>query len=415
MTPRELIRQPHTTDWRITGCPVCGAQSSVTEIITLRGVPAQDGVLWESAQDARLAPTGDIQLMLCAQCGYIGNQLHDPSKVRFTGYDVSLQHSPIFRKFTEELALRLIGRYNLRAKTVLDIGCGQGYFLSTLCRLGLNHGLGFDPSYTENGGEAQPETTFIKDYYGAEYAGYAADLISCRHVIDILGDPATFLSMVRQNIGSERTPLVYFESPDASYTISNKILWNIVYEHKSWFTLDSYRALFERCGFDVLDVSRCWNDEYIGIEAIPSSPRTAHGLRATGRSEEEAASSSDAVAEMTAACRAFGEEYTRTLETWAGRLERLTAEQKRIALWGSGARGISFLNFFRASDAVQTVFDINPKRQGKFLPVSAQRVLAPECLAAEQPDVIIISNPTYEAEIRAQADALGYRGEFITL
>jgi hypothetical protein len=403
MTTDSVIR-PGQSDWRITGCPVCSSRS-VDEFFTLRGVPAQDGVLWETPEAAAAAPRGDIQLMFCTECGYIGNQWHDPSKVQFVGYDVSLQHSPLFRRFTEALASKLVERHGLRGKTILDIGCGKGYFLSTLCAMGKNRGIGFDPSYSppDNGAENQPMLTFIKDYYSPAYAHFAADFISCRHVIDILSDPVGFLSMVRNNIGDRRS-VVYFESPDASYTLTNHILWNIVYEHKSWFTLDSYRALFERCGFDVLDVSRCWNNEYLGIEAVPAAQPSS--------SLHRDRSSIDAAA---AACASFAAGYAQTVRTWSERLDELRAEKKNVALWGSGARGISFLNFFHMNDFIRTVIDINPKRQGRYLPLSVQRVEAPECLSRLALDFIIISNPTYEHEIRQQAAQLGYGGEFIVL
>lgn len=395
------VIQTIPAEWRITGCPVCGSHA-VEDFFTLTGVPAQDGVLWETHEAAIRAPRGDIQLVFCRSCGYIGNQLHDPSKVQFTGYDVSLQHSPMFRLFMRELAERLIARYDLRHKTILDIGCGKGAFLSTLCAAGDNHGIGFDPSCNE-GDAGAAQVTFIKDYYSRGYSDYAADLIACRHVIDILGDPVQFLSMVRENIGENRS-VVYFESPDALYTFSNHILWNIVYEHKSWFTLESYRRLFERCGFEIIEVSRCWNNEYLGLEAIPALQPGVRSSRNPSALEETAA-----------ACQSFAAEFSHTMKTWSDRLALLRSEHRNVALWGSGARGIAFLNLFPTNDLIRTVIDINPMRQGKYLPVTAQRVEAPGIVSTLALDFIIISNPTYEREIRHQAAELGYGGEFIVL
>ena len=42
--------------------------------------------------------------------------------------------------------LDLIRRYDLRGKEVIEIGCGKGEFLSLLCEVGDNRGVGFDPA-----------------------------------------------------------------------------------------------------------------------------------------------------------------------------------------------------------------------------------------------------------------------------
>jgi hypothetical protein len=382
-------------------CPVC-ASTETRDYYSLHGVPTQDGVLWATHEEALSAPRGDIDLSLCSGCGYIWNRSHDPSKVRFVGYDVSLQHSPLFQQFTHSLAERLIGRYDLHKKTVVDIGCGKGHFLSTLCDLGGNTGIGFDPSYTNDDGTTDPSITFIKDFYSDKYARHAASLVSCRHVVDILSDPLSFVSMVKRNIGNAGS-VVYFESPDAVYTFKNAILWNLVYEHKSWFTLDSYAALFEQAGYTVLHTNRCWNDEYIGIEAAPCSVST--------RGERDIASIFVSRSHLVR----FAEESKKTIAAWTDRLEVLRRSGKRAAAWGAGARAIAFLHLFDLRELIPVVVDINPKRQGKYLPITGHRVDPPEILRSSLPDVLFITNPTYEQEIVAQAHGLGFTGEFITL
>ena len=58
------------------------------------------------------------------------------------------QHvSPTFTKFARELAQRWIDRYDLHNKTILEIGCGKGEFLTLICELGNNRGIGIDPTY----------------------------------------------------------------------------------------------------------------------------------------------------------------------------------------------------------------------------------------------------------------------------
>ena len=63
-------------------CPVCG-DGTYTSFFELQDVPTQDGVLWNTKQEALNAPTGSIQLAFCRSCGYVGNQAHQPEKIRY--------------------------------------------------------------------------------------------------------------------------------------------------------------------------------------------------------------------------------------------------------------------------------------------------------------------------------------------
>ncbi|GAF94206.1 unnamed protein product, partial [marine sediment metagenome] len=80
------------------------------------------------------------------------------------------------------MASRLIKRYNLYEKDIIEIGCGKGDFLLLLCELGNNRGFGFDPSYENerSNSEVAGQITFIRDFYSERYASYQADLIYCR-------------------------------------------------------------------------------------------------------------------------------------------------------------------------------------------------------------------------------------------
>ena len=59
------------------------------------------------------------------------------------------------------------------------------------------------------------------------------------------------------------------------------------------------------------------------------------------------------------------------------------------------------------------VLDINPDRHEKYIPGSAPKVVAPEFIAEYRPDVIIITNPIYEQEIKKQVCELGVSCEFM--
>ena len=82
-------------------------------------------------------------------------------------------------------------------------------------------------------------------------------------------------------------------------------------------------------------------------------------------------------------------------------------------MWGSGSKGVTFLNVLQTQNQIRHIVDINPRKQGKFIPGSGQQIIAPEALKANPPDVIIIVNAIYESEIQQQLQEMGLTPKFV--
>jgi hypothetical protein len=84
-----------------------------------------------------------------------------------------------------------------------------------------------------------------------------------------------------------------------------------------------------------------------------------------------------------------------------------------VLFWGAGAKAVSVLNHLRLDTAdVRGVIDVNPAKQGRFLPLTAHRVAAPveiSALLANLPGVptIVVMNPRYADEIALSLRSLG--------
>ena len=62
----------------IEQCPACDG-ADATEVIELRAVPAFCNVLYDTAEEARQAPRGDLRLVMCPTCGLLYNAAFDAS------------------------------------------------------------------------------------------------------------------------------------------------------------------------------------------------------------------------------------------------------------------------------------------------------------------------------------------------
>ncbi len=381
------------TDQKL-GC-VCDTDEKVV-FFEARGVPVHCNVLWPTREAALSAPKGDIRLAFWPACGHIFNIAFDPGLVTYTeAYENSLHFSPRFQQFAEGLADRLIARYDLRGRDVIDVGCGKGDWLKLLVTRGGNRGIGFDRSYDPT---LESETlpaglSFVQDFFSEQYAHLPADLLTCRHVLEHIEQPLAFVAGIRRAV--RPGTLVYFEVPNALYTLRDMGIWDIIYEHCSYFSAASLSYVFLREGFDVLAVDEAYGGQFLGIEARPSSePRVLSPVPPND------------LTEMAEVVVGFGRRYTEKVAFWKARLEDLAARGKKVVAWGAGSKGVTFLNTLQAGQ-VDCIVDINPRKHGRFVAGTGQVIVGPEALQARRPDVVLVMNPLYVEEIRQMLAGFG--------
>jgi SAM-dependent methyltransferase len=387
-------------------CPSCGTQG-LSVFYEAKKVPANSCLLLATEQKALNFPRGDVVLGFCETCGFISNVAFDPSSVDYSPvYEDQQCFSSTFNTFAQNLATHLIEKFDLHNKNILEIGCGKGDFLALLCDLGQNTGVGIDPAYIA--GRIQSKTserlTFIRDFYSEKYANYNGDLICCRHTLEHIPNTAEFVNIVRNSIANRSDIAVFFEVPDVTRVLRELAFWDIYYEHCSYFSLGSLARLFRSCKFAVNNLSIDFDDQYLLIEAKPAKQKSnkVHKLE-------------ESVEEMAKLVRYFSTHCSDKLQQWKNRLEKIHAEKKRVVVWGSGSKCVSFLTTLKVQDEIEYVIDINPHRHGKYIPGAGKRIMPPKFLKKYKPDVTIIMNSAYHNEIQQMLDDMKVNTEVMPL
>jgi 2-polyprenyl-3-methyl-5-hydroxy-6-metoxy-1,4-benzoquinol methylase len=378
-------------------CPVCGSQNRRV-FFEMMDVPTHCNILWPDRELARNCPRGDIRLAFCRDCSFVANVAFDPVQLKYTeAYDNTLHFSPHFQRYAESLATRLIKAYDLFEKDILEIGCGKGDFLLMLCQLGHNRGVGFDPTYVENKKrcEANGKVRFVRDYYSERYKDLRADLIVCRQVLEHIASPRTFLEMIRQAVGPRANTRVFFEVPNSLNIFQRHFVWDIIYEHCSYFTSCSLARVFSSSGFQVKDLIEEYEGQFLCVDAIPNNQKS---LGEVDRHN---------VSQIAAIIESFNLAYTQKLKEWRSVLESVQEKRDRMVIWGAGSKGVTFLNTFKNIAAIKYAVDINPRKQGMYIPGTGQKIVPPNFLKDYQPDVVIVMNPVYQNEIRDMIAGLG--------
>lgn len=350
--------------------------------------------------EAQAARMGEIQLTCCGTCGLVYNAAFDPQKIGYeVAYDNALHFSPHFRRYAETLADRLCREYGVQGKKIVEIGCGDGFFLNLLCQRGGNKGWGFDPAAPA--AATSGDVHVVQGYFYRDSLPEPPHLICCRHVLEHLPEPSKLLQEIRAFAGAET--VLYFEVPDARFTLELNGFWDILYEHCSYYFPSALRSLFQRNGFRVLRLGSDYNGQFLQIDAVPDGIEAAAG--------EPMENDRDA---LLGRLERFSERFEQTVRSWRGRLAELSGQGARVALWGAGTKGVVFLNALR-DESVSCVVDINPRKHGLFIAGTRIPIVSPESLQTDPPQVVLLMNAAYQDEVAGQLAELGLSPRLLTV
>ena len=369
-------------------CPLC-ANPSPRVFFERRNVPVHQNRPCLSAEEARRFTRGDLRLAFCEECGFVSNTAFEPGILQYSSeYENTQTCSPCFKQYLTGLGESLIAKYGLKDKLVVEVGCGKGDFLRLLCKEGRNRGLGFDPSYVGPDTAEQGAVRFVREFYDAHQTQYAPDFVCCRHVIEHVQSPLEMLRAVRQAIGNRVDSVVYFETPALAWILDSTTFWDLFYEHCSYFNAESLRWAFEETGFEVLETRLAFDDQYLRIEAKP------------GRAGCTTRNPRPHPANLWPKIQSF---LSRVEERMAACEDKIEAFSKAggCAIWGAAAKGTTLANTMDPEHRrISFLIDINPVKQGKYVPGTGHPIVAPEHLKEINGQLggILNMNPNYLEE-----------------
>ena len=317
--------------------------------------------MYDTAAEARSCPKGDVVLVEDPRTGLVYNEAF---RAELMTYDAHYQNeqgvSPLFQKHLAAVAA--IVERQLGRRSLVEVGCGKGLFLEKLLELGFDI-TGFDPTY-------EGTSPRVRREYFAPGTGITARGLVLRHVLEHVEDPVRFLGQLRDaNGGGGR---IYVEVPCFDWICRHRAWFDVFYEHVNYFRLSDFERMFAR----VLESGRLFGEQYLYVVAELASLRTP---------VIDLSDRADVPADFAAAASAVD-------------------AQRGAAIWGGASKGVIFaLLCERAGHPVDVVIDINPAKQGKYLPGTGLLVESPEAALRKLPRgaPVYVMNSNYLEEIRA--------------
>lgn len=376
-------------------CPVCTGNQ--TEYLLDRAqVPVHQNMICQVQEDAVAMKRGDLAIRVCGQCGFVFNEAFDPDLMSYDQhYNNSQNYSSVFFDYTNSLAQSIVRQTAGKpATTVIEVGCGKGSFLHQLFNLDDRlTGYGFDPSYDGPDTAFDGRLVFIKDLYGPQYEHISADIVVCRHVIEHIQDPVGLLGTVRTALRNSPQAHVFFETPCVEWILNHHVVWDFFYEHCSYFSAASLTQAFHQAGFKTERVSHVFNGQYLWLEA---SLNPDHPLKTV---DLKGPPFPDALKVLEAA-RKYRQQENHTRSRWQELFHQTLAEGP-LAIWGAGAKGVTFAQLFDPERKyISCVVDVNPNKQGQYLPGTGHPIVHCRNLADLGIRNVILMNPNYKTEVQ---------------
>lgn len=335
-----------------------------------------------------------LKVKVCEHCWLVQTEdytsaasLFDADYAYFSSFSSTwLAHA---QRYVGEMAERFALGSDSR---VVEIAANDGYLLQYVAQRGIPC-LGVEPTRSTAQAARAKGLEIREVFFGRASAaqlrdeGWGADLMAANNVLahvpdinDFLGGFATLL---------KPTGVATFEFPQLLALMTDHQFDTLYHEHYSYLSLTAVQTLCARNGLQVFDVARLPTHGgslrvFVQRADGPLRPRTPAVAQQLQAEEQAGIKTAGFYATLAPAAERIKHGLLRFLL-------QAKADGKRVVGYGAAAKGNTLLNFAGVkADLLAWVADANPHKQGKFLPGSRIPVVAPERLAIERPDYVLV-------------------------
>jgi len=347
-----------------------------------------------------MEPFYPLHALVCAQCFLVQLEEFETADHIFSDYAYFSSYSTSWLEHAERYAQAMIDRFGLDGSSkVVELASNDGYLLQFFVRRGVPV-LGVEPAANVAKVAEEKGVPTEVAFFGVETAKRLepADLIAANNVLAHVPDLNDFVGGMKLLLAPGGTITVEF--PHLLRLIDSNQWDTIYHEHFSYFSFTVVQRVFAAHGLRLFDV-----------EELPT-----HGgsLRIFGCHADDAREETERARELAARELAAGYDRLETYTSYGQRviadkrdiLEFLIAlkrEGRSVVGYGAPAKGNTLLNYCGVgTDFLDYTVDLNPHKQGTFLPGSRIPVRTPEDLKAHQPDVVVILPWNLKDEITEQ-------------
>jgi SAM-dependent methyltransferase len=393
-----------------TCCRLCGAP--LRDVFADLGSSPLANSYLSPERLGTMEPFYPLRALVCSNCFLVQlEEFETPAKI-FSDYAYFSSYSTSWLEHCHRYSERMIELLGLGAHSqVVEIASNDGYLLQYFQARAVPV-LGVEPAanVAQVAREERGIPTVVEFFGRATARSLAvrsrADLLVGNNVLAHVPDLADFVGGMKILLAPGGT--ITMEFPHLLRLIEDDQWDTIYHEHFSYFSFLTASRVFAAQGLRLFDV-----------EELPT-----HGgsLRIYGAHEDDATKpDTERALELREREREAGYERLETYTRYGARVEAdkrrilefligLKDEGRRVVGYGAPAKGNTLLNYCGVRrDFLDYTVDLNPHKQGRFLPGSRIPIRAPRAIREDRPDVVVILPWNLKDEI---AEQLGFVGEW---
>ena len=310
----------------------------------------------------------NLEICQCSLCGLV--QLNSDPVPYWREVIRATAFSPEMGEFRKAQFKAFVECYDLKEKKVVEIGCGKGEYLSLMQQAGTEvYGTEFSKDSAVHCLKAglNVEQIFVESP-AVKLGNAPFDGFCIMNFLEHLCNPNATLQGICANLAENAVGLI--EVPNFDMMLQKNLFSEFIGDHLFYFTRKTLNALLERNGFEVLETQEIWHD-YI----ISSVVRKRHSTDLS----------------------AFRHQQVRL----KSELARFVATHgsKNVAVWGAGHQALAVLALADLGDSIKYVVDSAPFKQGRYTPSTHIPIVAPDTLATDPVEAILVIAAAYSDEV----------------
>ena len=380
----------------VTTCRGC-ASEVLESILDLGAQPLANELLPTQDSPESCFP---LHLRICALCG-LGQlgEFVSPERI-FGDYPYLSSVSTSWVEHARSYALGMHQHLHLRpSDKVVEIASNDGYLLREFQSLGVEV-LGIEPAENVASLARASHVPTISKFFGNQAAKeIVADhghprLVVANNVMAHVPDLNDFVAGLASLCDGET--VITVENPSFVTLLQQTQFDTIYHEHFSYLSAHAVSRLVGRHGLQLVRVERLPTHGGSYRYWIVPRGRTTSEPSVNAAIEEELAGG----LLSTELWASFSSRSHATIEGLRRWMTDREADGSQLVLYGAAAKGNTLLNAAHVSnERISLVADGSPEKQGKFLPGSRIRVVAPSTLVEASPTDVLILPWNLAAEI----------------
>lgn len=385
-----------------TACRFCGA--TVDGVFADLGTSPLANSYLAPARVNAMEPFYPLRALVCGACFLVQLEEFETPEAIFSDYAYFSSYSSSWLEHSRSYAEQMIERLALGADShVVEIASNDGYLLQFFHERQIPV-LGIEPAANVAKVALQKGIPTLVEFFGVETASSlagesSADLLLGNNVLAHVPDLNDFVAGMKVLL--KPGGVITMEFPHLMRLIAENQWDTIYHEHFSYFSFLTVSRVFAAHGLRLFDVQEL--------------PTHGGSLRIFGcHADDHAKLESEAAQELAERERAAGFER---LDTYLGYGRRVEADKRqilsflidlkqqglRVVGYGAPAKGNTLLNYCGVRrDFIDYTCDLNPHKQGHFLPGSHIPIRSPEAILEDKPDVVLILPWNLKDEIVGQ-------------